>query len=228
MSTFRSGGRIISRRAGGSRMWYRSESAIRAAALPRMGVLDKFSNQHDVKPRKTRQMQHVGGHGHLSVEVEPEMPAWTTIARGMYIKFFPRDPAMRSKSAGSWSDIGVWYNTLTTTSRNPTPAIQQKVAEFTAGMTDPVAKMKALAEYMQRQIRYVAIEIGIGGYQPHLASDIFAHQYGDCKDKATLLAAMLNEIGVQSYYVIIDTDRGIVRPELSFDALRSCDIGHPS
>ena len=51
--------------------------------------------------------------------------------------------------------------------------------------------MKALAQFVQHDVRYVAIELGIGGWQPHSASDIFAHRYGDCKDKATLLSSML-------------------------------------
>jgi hypothetical protein len=66
---------------------------------------------------------------------------------------------------------------------------------------------------MQRNVRYFGIEIGIGGYQPHSAGDVFSHQYGDCKDKATLLSAMLQEIGIDSYYVIVDTRRGVVRPD---------------
>jgi hypothetical protein len=59
----------------------------------------------------------------------------------------------------------------------------------------------------------VAIELGIGGWQPHSASEVFTHRYGDCKDKATLLAAMLHEIGVESYYVPINTNRGSVTPD---------------
>src|SRR5437899_895658 len=43
-------------------------------------------------------------------------------------------------------------------------------------------KIRALAAFVQKDIRYVAIEIGIGGYQPHSAQDIFANRYGDCKD----------------------------------------------
>jgi len=65
---------------------------------------------------------------------------------------------------------------------------------LTSGISDPVAKIGALADYMQHQMRYVAIEIGIGGWQPHPAADVFSHQYGDCKDKATLLSSMLPEI----------------------------------
>lgn len=153
-----------------------------------------------------------------AVEVEPEMPPWNTVAAHIYLKYFPRDPAMRSKTTGSWNDIGVWYNGLVVPRRLATPAVKQKVTELTAGMQDPVAKIKVLAEYSQRQIRYAAIEIGIGGFQPHAAGDVLTHGYGDCKDKATLLNTMLQEIGVQSYNVMISAERGVVLPE--FPALQ--------
>ena len=78
--------------------------------------------------------------------------------------------------------------------------------------------MQALATYVQLQIRYVAIEIGIGGYQPHPATEVFKNQYGDCKDKATLMSAMLKQIGIDSYYVMIHTDRGNIDPD--FPSLR--------
>ena len=81
--------------------------------------------------------------------------------------------------------------------------------------------MQAVAEFVQSQIRYVAIELGIGGMQPHPAVEVFTHRYGDCKDKATLLSSMLKEIGVDSYYVIINDERGAVSaatpPNLEFN-----------
>src|SRR5947209_13612517 len=45
------------------------------------------------------------------------------------------------------------------------------------------------------------------------AAEVFAHHYGDCKDKATLMGAMLHEIGIDSYYVVINSERGSVTPE---------------
>jgi transglutaminase-like putative cysteine protease len=172
-----------------------------------------FSNQAELKPQQTGPNQFTWEETDVPpIDDEPDMPPFSMIAREMYLKYFPRDPAMRSKTAGTWKDIGLWYNGLTTGSREPTPAIQQKVAELTAGLTDPLAKIKALAEYVQK-IRYAAIEIGIGGYQPHPAGQVFQNQYGDCKDKVTLLSAMLQEIGIQSYYVLIDSDRGWTLPD---------------
>ena len=146
------------------------------------------------------------------IEVEKEMPPWHAVAGRMDVKYFPRDPKMRARTAGTWKDLGLWYSGLTASTRAPSAQMQTKVAEITAKAPDRLTKMKVLAEFVQRQIRYVAIEIGIGGMQPHRAADVFAHQYGDCKDKATLMSAMLHEIGVDSYYVLVDTERGIVTP----------------
>ena len=55
--------------------------------------------------------------------------------------------------------------------------------------------------------------MGIGGLQPHPAVDIFRNGYGDCKDKATLLSAMLSTVGIHSTIVLVDTHRGYVDPK---------------
>ena len=154
-----------------------------------------------------------------AVDVEAEMPPDPAVEGWVGLKYFPRDPAMRARTTGSWSDLGLWYDGLAQSTRNPSPEIKQKVVELTSGLTDPVARMRALTDFAQRKIRYAAIELGIGGYQPHLASDIFVHQYGDCKDKATLLVTMLHEIGIQAYLVVVDHERGVVRPD--YPSIRS-------
>ena len=74
--------------------------------------------------------------------------------------------------------------------------------------------MQAIAGFVQHDIRYVAIELGIGGWQPHAAPDVFSHRYGDCKDKATLMRAMLREMGVDSYQVVINAQRGVITREM--------------
>ena len=86
--------------------------------------------------------------------------------------------------------------------------IKQEVSVLTAGKTAQLQKMQAIAAFVQHDIRYVAIELGIGGWQPHAAPDVFSHRYGDCKDKATLMRTMLREIGVDSYHVVINTRAG--------------------
>jgi transglutaminase-like putative cysteine protease len=178
-------------------------------------------NHAGEKPQSQGANQYVWELNDLpAVEIEPSMPSWHVVAGWAGVKYFPRDPAMRAKTSGSWKDVGLWYDSLTQTSRIASPEIKQKVAELTSGISDPLQKMRALTEYMQRNIRYYGVEIGIGGYQPHDASEVFAHQYGDCKDKATLLSSMLHEIGIESYYVLIDSHRGVVRsnyPSIHFN-----------
>lgn len=148
-----------------------------------------------------------------AIEVEPDMPPWEAVAGRMAVKYYPSDPALRAKSSGTWNDIALWFAGLTTQSRASTPVIKQKVAELTANAPTSLDKIKALTSFLQRDIRYVAIEIGIGGFQPHPASEVFRFHYGDCKDKVTLLSAMLQDAGIDSYYVVAQTDRGIVNPD---------------
>jgi transglutaminase-like putative cysteine protease len=175
---------------------------------------DSWANFAEQKPQTASNGQYLWELQDIpAIEVEPDMPPFEAVAGRMDIKYYPRDQNLRAKTTGTWNDIGAWYSGLTVSSRIPSPALQQKVSELTSGISDPVAQIRAITSYMQRNIRYVAIEIGIGGFQPHPAADVFAHQYGDCKDKATLLSTMLKQIGIDSYYVVIDTDRGMVNPK---------------
>jgi hypothetical protein len=144
-----------------------------------------------------------------AVKVEREMPPWRGVAEQMIVALFPPGGSQK-KGFQTWDDMGLWQAELARGRRDVSPEIKQKVAEITASTKTPLEKMQAIARFTQREIRYVALELGIGGYQPHPARDIFAHRYGDCKDKATLVSAMLSEIGVESYYVVIHSERGAV------------------
>lgn len=146
---------------------------------------------------------------------EPLMPAWRAVAGWLAVNYFPASAKLSGKSHATWADVGRWYSRLASARRQSTPEIKQKVAELTAGESSILGKIRALSAFAQRDVRYVAIEIGIGGYQPHTAADILSNRYGDCKDKATLLSTMLREIGVESFYVLIHTDRGVVMPDFA-------------
>ena len=112
-----------------------------------------------------------------------------------------------------WTEIGNYYDTL---AANRTEAPQEIAAKSreVGGAGDFKSKIQGVAGFMQQQIRYVGIEIGIGGLQPHSAVDVFKYRYGDCKDKATLLIAMLNAVGVRATWVLVDTHRGFIDPLL--------------
>lgn len=142
---------------------------------------------------------------------EVDMPPVEGLRGQMVVAFFPPGgPALNGFS--NWQQMGDWYRNLTSGRYDASPEIKQKVAALTASYPAPMDKAGALARFVQHDIRYVAIELGIGGLQPHPAAEVFSHRYGDCKDKATLMRSMLSEIGVNSYYVVINTERGSVTP----------------
>ncbi len=147
-----------------------------------------------------------------AIRPEENMPPMQGLTGQMIVSFFPRGGAA-DKVFSNWHDMGTWYWNLESGRRDASPDIKQKVAALTQNTPAPLEKMKALATFVQDDIRYVAIELGIGGWQPHPAADIFGHRYGDCKDKATLMASMLHEAGISSYQVAINTERGSIVPE---------------
>jgi hypothetical protein len=141
------------------------------------------------------------------IEDELEMPHWRALAGQLVVTYFSEKTKGRTYS--TWGDFAAWYSQLTTGMRDPSPALQQKVQEIAPATMPLLDRIRALAYFAQRDVRYAAIEIGIGGYQPHPASLTFSNRYGDCKDKATVLSSMLAQIGVKSYYIPVHTDRGI-------------------
>jgi tetratricopeptide (TPR) repeat protein len=103
----------------------------------------------------------------------------------------------------SWEEVGAWYRSLEVDRATPNPEIKAKVAELIAGKSTDEDKARALYNYVATQIRYIGVDFGIGRYQPHTAAEILSNQYGDCKDKHTLLAAMLSAADIQSDAVLV-------------------------
>jgi len=147
-----------------------------------------------------------------AVPIEKFMPPWRGIAARLVISLIP--PASNSEGWATWKDVGKWYDDLSRSRRDASPEIRARTAELASPEPTLLGKISALARFVQTDVRYVAIELGIGGHQPHPAADVFRNRYGDCKDKATLLSSMLKEIGVDSYLVVINTVRGSVTPDM--------------
>ena len=144
---------------------------------------------------------------------EPDMPPLRGMAGQMIVSFFPAGGTSRKNEFANWEGMGSWYGNLVSGRMDASNPMKQEVSSLTAGKTATLQKMQAIAGFMQHDIRYVEIQLGIGGWQPHSAPDVFSHRYGDCKDKATLMRTMLREIGVDSYHVLINTRRGSVTRE---------------
>jgi hypothetical protein len=153
------------------------------------------------------------------LEREYRRPPDRAVAGTMVVTFFSEK--IKNQTFRTWNDLGVWYSQLTADTRQPSPALQQTVQQLAPAGLPLFDRIRALARFAQRDVRYAAIEVGIGGLKPHPAAEVFAHRYGDCKDKATVLSTMLAEIGVKSFYMPIHDEQGIYNdktpPNRGFD-----------
>jgi hypothetical protein len=170
-------------------------------------------NHAEVKPSATGTNQWQWSVNNVkALRHEPNMPPFNGVRGQMIVSFFSPGGATLNGFA-DWTAMGRWYSNLISTRLEASPQIKQQVTDLTASQPGALEKMQALAAFVQHDVRYVAIELGIGGWQPHPAADVFGKRYGDCKDKATLLRSMLHEIGVDAYHVAIYTERGAITPE---------------
>ena len=175
-----------------------------------------FLNYPDVKPVQSNGQWQWTITDVKGLRAEEDMPPSNGVRGQLIVNLLPPGGA-GSKGFSNWRGMGSWYISLTNGRRDASQEIKQKVSQLTSTAATPLDKMRAIAAFVQHEIRYVAIELGIGGYQPHPAAEIFTHRYGDCKDKATLMSTMLGEVGIESYYVVINSERGSVRPETPAD-----------
>ncbi len=147
----------------------------------------------------------------IDLDEIPMSPSAGALAGRMTVHY--AGPTLAMPQEGTWKGIGEWYGVLSHDRLAATPEISAKAAELTAGKADFYDKSEAIALFLQQQIRYVAIEMGVGGYQPHAAADVFRGRYGDCKDKAALLSAMLGSVGIHSALLMVDTERNVIDPD---------------
>ncbi len=172
-----------------------------------------WMNYPEAKPAQSGNQSQWSVSEVKGIKHEDNMPPWQGVAGQMIVSFFPPGGSAQNQGFQDWKQMGIWYQGLTSGRRDASAELKQKVVSLTSSATTPLEKMKSLGNFAQRDIRYVAIELGIGGWQPHPAAEVLTHHYGDCKDKATLMGAMLHEIGIDSYYVVINSERGSVTPE---------------
>jgi tetratricopeptide (TPR) repeat protein len=120
-----------------------------------------------------------------------------------------KHPDVELTTFENWGELAQWYAKLEKGRIEPTPEIRAKTLELIQGRESELDKIQSLYDYVSKNIRYVSLSFGLGRYQPHPAADVFANQYGDCKDKHTLLAAMLQAANISSDAVLIPFSRDL-------------------
>jgi len=148
---------------------------------------------------------------------EPLSPSLTNLVARLAVSYYP--PAGQNsgiKTFANWSDVGAWMSELEDPQVVVDDPLTGKARELTANARTEYEKIQTIGRYVQN-IQYISIQTGLGrggGYRPHTATQVFAKSYGDCKDKANLMRAMLKALGITAFPVsIYSGDPNYVRPE---------------
>jgi transglutaminase-like putative cysteine protease/Flp pilus assembly protein TadD len=112
-------------------------------------------------------------------------------------------PAVAWTTFHSWAEVGDWYRGLSLERAQPNDALRARAADITKDAKTPEDQVRAIYTFVSTRTRYVGIDFGIGRYQPHPASEVLADNYGDCKDKDTLLEALLRAQGFHTAPALI-------------------------
>lgn len=144
------------------------------------------------------------------------MPSWSRVRA--YVAIAPSEFEIKGIRANmdTWKNFGSFIYRLTE-GRDALPAdMAQKVKTLTAGLDDPKEKIRVLYEYLQKNTRYISIQLGIGGWQTIPAAEVARSGYGDCKALSNYMAAMLREVGIGSKYTIINSGPDGVFTDVDF------------
>jgi len=138
---------------------------------------------------------------------EPMSPSLSQLVPRLAISYYPPSSSgsLSIKTFSNWREVATWMSELEDPQVVVDDALARKAYELTALAKTEYEKIRAIAQYVQN-IQYISIQTGIGrggGYRPHASNLVFAKSYGDCKDKANLMRAMLKVVGITAIPVSI-------------------------
>lgn len=119
-----------------------------------------------------------------------------------------------------WSGLASWQHELNKGRGELPEDFKKKILGLIQGIEEPYERVKILYEYLQRNFRYVSIQLGIGGWQAMTAGDVVKYSYGDCKGLTNLMKAMLEVAGVPSNYTLVYAGVGADDIELDLPSIQ--------
>jgi len=143
-----------------------------------------------------------------AVEDEYASPAWYEINPMVFTGPTEFEIEKYSGDMSTWKGFGQFIYSLNHGRDQLPPAVKQVVQQITAPFSDPKQKTVRLYEYLQKNTRYISIQLGIGSWQPFDANYVATKAYGDCKALSNYMYALLKEAGIKSHYTLIRAGRG--------------------
>ena len=145
---------------------------------------------------------------------EPHSPGITEIS-----------PYVHVSTLGDWKQLGTWYADLVRPQFTLDPSLESELAQVIKGLHGDREKISAIQEFVLRSTHYVALEFGVYSYKPYPVTQIYARRFGDCKDKASLMIALLRAAGIDAEIALLRTrSLGDVASEPASIALFNHDI----
>ena len=142
-----------------------------------------------------------------SFKSEPNSPGPTYIYPHLFLLNKYAEPKTgKQQYFNTLKDQYAWYRSLVLTIGNDPAAMKQKALEITKGITGDLDKVKAVYQWVQENIRYIAFENGIAGFRPEKAQNVLNKRYGDCKGMANLTKNLLTALGFDARLCWIGTD----------------------
>jgi tetratricopeptide (TPR) repeat protein len=138
---------------------------------------------------------------------EPQMPGWSEIASPLHLSTYQ-----------NWEQVGRYYSGLVRDQLVPNEELKRSVETILKGVdrSNTAKVVAAIYDFVVMNTRYVALEFGIHGFKPYRVDRVLARRFGDCKDKASLIHAMLNVARVPSNLVLLRMRRlGALHPEVA-------------
>jgi len=121
--------------------------------------------------------------------------------------FVPADvvlrPSLTFSTAASWRQVAEEYATIVG-SHLGVDEVKTLAAQLVQGKTSRRDKAEAILQYLNKEVRYTGVEFAEASVVPHSPGETLAHKYGDCKDKAALLVAMLRAAQIPAYLALIN------------------------
>lgn len=138
-----------------------------------------------------------------ALEPEPGMPPFIEVSDVLSISTY-----------AAWEDLGRWYEALIAPQLLLNAELEALVRSLTENATTEAEKVRRIYEHVVTSTRYVGIELGIHGWKPYPVTEVYRRKFGDCKDKASLLVALLREAGVAANVALVRTaNAGLIAPE---------------
>lgn len=115
-----------------------------------------------------------------------------------------RAPSIWLSTLDSWDQVSAWFTELAASRAELGSELEERLAGWTAGVTERRALVDRLAGVVANEVRYTGLEFGLAGFQPYPCERVWANRYGDCKDKANLLRALLARQGITSHFLLLE------------------------